>query len=344
MAIQYWENLDRCLIVAEIGVNHNGDVALAERMITAAKACGADAVKFQTYITEENTSRMARKAVYQEETSGTGESLYDMIKRLELSFADHVRLKRHCEACGITFFSRASSPGALRMLVDIGIPFIKVGSLDLTYHPLLADMARTGMPILLSTGASTLGEVEEALAVIYGRGNRDVLLYHCTSNYPTAMADVNLRAMLTLRDAFQLPVGYSDHTLGYEVACAAVALGARSIEKHFTLDRNLPGPDHKASLEPEEFKRMVAAIRNVETALGDGVKRPLPHEQEMRAKMRRSIVLTRPLPAETVLQGDMLAVKRPGTGIQPKHLAALEGKRLTRDVAADEPLTWDVVQ
>ncbi|MFZ5761948.1 MAG: N-acetylneuraminate synthase [Thermodesulfobacteriota bacterium] len=339
----YWDSLERCLIVAEIGVNHNGDMALAERMITAAKECGADAVKFQTYITAENTSRKARKAAYQEETSSAGESLYDMIKRLELSFEDHVRLKRHCEACGITFFSRASSPGALRMLVEIGIPFIKVGSLDLTYHPLLADMAKTGMPILLSTGASTLGEVEEALAVIYGQGNRDVLLYHCTSNYPTAMADVNLRAMLTLRDAFHLPVGYSDHTPGYEVACAAVALGARSVEKHFTLDRTLPGPDHKASLEPDEFARMVAAIRNVEAALGDGVKRPKANECEMRDKMRRSVVVVADLPAGTALTLDMLAVKRPGTGIHPKELSALAGRKLLRAAVADEPLTWDMI-
>lgn len=343
MKFNYWNQLDRCLIVAEIGVNHNGDLGLAREMIAAAKECGADAVKFQTYITEENTSRRAVKATYQAAEEG-GESLFDMIKRLELSYDDHVVLKEWSQQCGITFFSRASSPGALRMLVDLEIPFIKVGSLDLTYHPLLADMAATGLPILLSTGASTLGEVEDALGVIYAQGNRNVLLYHCTSNYPTVYSDVNLRAMCTLRDAFALPVGYSDHTLGYEVSCAAVALGARSIEKHFTLDRSLSGPDHKASLEPEEFKRMVAAIRNVEVALGDGVKMPLAHEREMREKMRRSVVVTRSLSAGMVLESSALAVKRPGTGIPPKYLATLEGKILRRDVDIDEPLNWDMLQ
>ncbi|MGE4297188.1 MAG: N-acetylneuraminate synthase [Desulfovibrionaceae bacterium] len=340
----WWEKLPNTLIVAEIGVNHNGDVELAKKMIASAKACGADAVKFQTYITEENTSRRAPKAAYQQKNAPAGEeTLYDMIKKFELTLADHLELKKTAQECGIIFFSRASSPGALRMLVEVGIPFIKVGSTDLTYHSLLADMARTGLPILLSTGASSLGEVEEALEVIRAAGDPDVLLYHCTSNYPTAMPDVNLRAMLTLREAFKLPVGYSDHTLGYEVACAAVALGARTIEKHFTLDRNLPGPDHTSSLEPVEFKRMVEAVRNVEAALGDGVKRPVRNEVEIQEKMRRSVVVVREYPAGTVLTRDMLAIKRPGLGLAPKEIDRIVGMKLLQDVEADEPLNWKML-
>jgi len=341
--VNYWNRLKRCFIVAEIGVNHNGDVELARQMIGKARACGADAVKFQTYITEENTSRRAPKAAYQQAQEAGDESLYDMIKRLELSLADHLVLKRCCEEAGITFFSRASSPGALRMLTEVGVPFLKVGSLDITHHPLLAEMAGTGLPILLSTGASTLAEVEEALSVIRENGGRDILLYHCTSNYPARMQDVNLRAMLTLRQHFNLPVGYSDHTEGYEVACAAVALGAVSIEKHFTLDRTLRGPDHKASLEPDVFARMVAAIRNVEAALGDGVKQPRPGEVEMIAKMRRSIVALQHLAAGTVLQREMIGVKRPGCGLAPKYFGKILGLRIKRDIAADEPLMPDDV-
>lgn len=338
----YFERLDRCLIVAEIGVNHNGNIDLAKRMIAAAAESGADAVKFQTFITEENTSPNAETAVYQKEV-GSGDSLYEMISQLELSLEDHCELKHHAEAVGVTFFSRAAGHRALRMLLEVGVPYIKVGSLDLNWHQLLADIAETGLPILLSTGAATLGEVEEALSVILRYGNHDLLLYHCTSNYPTAYNDVNLRAMLTLRDAFGLPVGYSDHTLGYEMAVAAVALGARSVEKHFTLDKNFPGPDHKSSLEPDEFSQMVKAVRNVETAMGDGRKIPTQSEKEMRMKMRRSLVVTGRLPAGHVIRVADLSVKRPGWGIEPKYLDCVVGRSLRKDVEADEPLTWTMV-
>lgn len=330
-------------IIAEIGVNHNGDPELGARMIREAKACGADAVKFQTWITEENTSRRAQKAEYQKRGEPGTDSMFDMLKRLELSYDDYVMLKRCAEDAGIDFFSRASSPGALDMLVRLDVPFIKIGSPDITYHQIIRDIARTQKPILLSTGASTLGEVEEALATIYATGNRQVLLFHCTTNYPTRMEDVNLRAMVTLRRAFGLPVGYSDHTLGHEVSVAAVALGAVSIERHFTLDKGLPGPDHQASLDPAEFRAMVAAIRNVETALGDGIKAVRPCEQEMLIRMRRSVTARRTIAKGEKIAADMLCIKRPAGGVAPRDFDMLVGRTALADIPEDAVITWDML-
>lgn len=330
-------------IIAEIGVNHNGDPQLGARMIREAKACGADAVKFQTWITEENTSRRALKADYQKRGERGTDSMYDMLKRLELSFDDYAMLKRCAEEVGIDFFSRASSPGALDMLVRLDIPFIKIGSPDITYHQIIRDVARTGKPVLLSTGASNLGDVEEALRVIYATGNRQVMLFHCTTNYPTRMEDVNLKAMTTLRRAFGLPVGYSDHTLGHEISVAAVTLGAVSIERHFTLDKRLPGPDHQASLDPGEFRAMVTAIRNVETALGDGIKAVRPCEREMLLKMRRSVTAKQAIAKGTIIAPEMLCIKRPGGGVSPPALDMVIGRVARVAIQEDAAITWDMI-
>lgn len=333
-----------CLVIAEAGVNHNGRLDLACRLVDRALEAGADAVKFQTFQTEQLVTREAPKAEYQVQATGAQESQYEMLRRLELSPADHRALLAHCQDRGILFLSTPFDEGSADLLDELGVPAFKIGSGELTNWPFLEHVARKGRPLILSTGMSYLSEVDEALRVISHAGCDQVVLLHCVSNYPADPADVNLRAIQTMAAAFNLPVGYSDHTLGESVALAAVALGACVIEKHFTLDRGLPGPDHRASLEPAELASLVRSIRLVEKALGDGTKRPAAAEESARAVGRRSIVAARAIAAGTVLTREMLAAKRPASGLPPAWMDLLVGRTAGVDIPVNTLIALEMVR
>ena len=327
------------LIIAEAGVNHNGDMEKALGLIKAAAQAGADLVKFQTFKSEQSISQFAPKAEYQKATTGEGESQLDMVRKLELSHEDHFTLAKACEDEGIGFFSTAFDCESLDFLVELGIDRIKIPSGELTNLPLLRHIASKHLPTILSTGMANLGDIEATVEALeeggIARGNLTIL--HCNTEYPTPMQDVNLGAMANIGAAFGTDYGYSDHTQGIEIPIAAVALGATVIEKHFTLDRSLPGPDHAASLEPDELAAMVSGIRNVEAAMsGDGIKRPSPSEIGNRSIARKSIVAARPITAGETLSVDNLATKRPGTGISPMRWDDVLGQTAPRDFAADE--------
>jgi N,N'-diacetyllegionaminate synthase len=332
------EALLKTLIIAEAGVNHNGDLRLAHKLIDVAAAAGADKVKFQTFSADRLVITSADKAPYQVLATGNDDSQHAMLRRLELSREMHVELVDHCKSCGIEFFSTGFDPGSVDLLAELGANCFKIPSGEITNLPYLRHVGRYGKPVILSTGMSSLGEIEAALAVLEQSGTRrnQITVLHCTTEYPAPIAEVNLRAMLTIRDAFGVAVGYSDHTAGIEIAMAAVALGASVIEKHFTLDRNLPGPDHKASLEPAELTAMVKGIRNIEQALGDGLKRATPSELRNRPIGRKSIVASRPIEAGEVFSADNLTVKRPGTGMSPMRWDELLGRKAPRAFTADE--------
>ncbi len=328
----------KTLIIAEVGVNHNGDLEMAKRLITAAKQAGADIVKFQTFKTANFVTKSADKAEYQKSTTGASENQYDMIRKLELSQADHEMLIDECQRQGIRFFSTAFDAESFDMLVSMGLDQVKIPSGELTNLPLLRYMTRLGMPVMLSTGMATLGEIEAAIEEIELAGTpRDrITVLHCTTEYPAPMEDVNLRAMVSMKAALGVEVGYSDHTPGIEIPIAAVALGARVIEKHFTLDRTLPGPDHKASLEPHELKAMVDAIRNVEVALGDGVKRPSASELKNKPIARKSLVAVKTIRAGETFSAENIGTKRPGNGISPMRWDEVIGRPAPRNFAIDE--------
>lgn len=334
----------RCFIIAEAGVNHNGDLDMARRLIDTAAAAGADAVKFQTFKPERLASPMADKADYQKGTTDAAESQLDMLRRLELRPEDHAVLRDHCRAVGILFLSTPFEESSADLLEDLGIEAFKLPSGEVTNLPFLRHVAAKGRPVILSTGMSTLGEVEAAVAAIVAAGNPPLALLHCTSAYPADPAQVNLRAMATLVAAFGVPVGFSDHTPGTAVAIAAAALGAAVIEKHFTLSRDLPGPDHRASLEPDELSAMVAGIRVAESALGDGIKRPQPIEGDTARVARKSLVVARDLPAGALLTPEVLAIMRPGTGLAPGLMEAVLNRRLSRAMVANEPLRWEYLE
>lgn len=349
-------------IIAEAGVNHNGDLDTARRLIDVAAAAGADAVKFQTFRADALVSKSAPKAEYQKKLTDAGESQYDMIKRLELSEQDHRILIGHCRNRGIQFLSSPFDTASARfLLADLRLPLVKIASGEITNAPLLLAIAQAEAPVILSTGMSTLADIEEALGVLafgYSRqggppgpaafeecyrsavGQRalaaKVSLLHCTTEYPAPYDEVNLKAIDTMRQTFGLPVGLSDHTEGIAVPIAAVARGAAIVEKHFTLDRGLPGPDHKASLEPGELKAMVAAIRQVEAAIGTGTKVPSAAELKNRAVARKSLVAARDIKTGEPFTAENLAVKRPGTGVPPIRYWDWLGKPADRDYKADE--------
>jgi N,N'-diacetyllegionaminate synthase len=331
----------RVLIIAEAGVNHNGSIDLAVQLIDAAKASGADAVKFQTFRADRIATRSAEKANYQQRQAADGESQFEMLQRLELDAAAHRRLFDYCRKTAIQFLSSPFDIQSIDLLDTLEVPLLKIPSGEITNLPFLERIAAKGRPVILSTGMSTLGEVEEAVQVLRAGGVSEITLLHCVTEYPAPYAEINLRAMQTLKSAFGLPVGYSDHTPGIEIAIAAVALGAEVIEKHFTLDRSLPGPDHSASLEPKEFKQMVAAIRNVESALGDGIKKPALCELPNIPVARKSVVAARALRAGQKLAAADLDIKRPGTGLSPKLLTALVGRTLRTNIEPDELILWD---
>lgn len=328
--------MEKVYIIAEAGDNHNGDFNTALKLVDVAKRAGADCVKFQTFVTEEIISKYAEMAEYQKKNTGKEESQFEMVKRLELSFDEFRKIKEYCDRVGIQFLSTPFDLKSVDFLNELGVPFFKIPSGEITNYPYLIKIAHTGKPVVMSTGMCEPDEILAAINVLENNGGGEITLLHCNTEYPTPLKDVNLYAMRTMKKMFGKKVGYSDHTKGIEVPVAAVALGACVIEKHFTLDKNMPGPDHKASLEPDELGRMVKNIRNIEIALGDGVKRVSESERKNIAIARKSIVARRNIQEGEILTEDNLAVKRPGTGINPMQWMEVLGTRAVRDFKEDE--------
>jgi N,N'-diacetyllegionaminate synthase len=333
-----------CFVIAEAGVNHNGDLELAKRLVQIAADARADAVKFQTFTAGALATAEAPKARYQVENTGTAESQLQLLRRLELTREMHVALIECCRRAGILFLSTPFDEPSTDLLDELGVPAFKVASGEITNIFLLKHIARKRKPIILSSGMSFLGEVETALRVIAEEGNRDVAVLHCVSNYPADPADVNLRAMGTISAAFGVPVGYSDHTRGIEIPIAATALGATIIEKHFTTDRTLPGPDQVASLEPSELVVMIEAIRKVEAALGDGRKQPSPSEKDTADVARRSLVAARDIGPGEVIEENMIAIKRPGTGLPPALRQFVVGRVARVPLKEGQLIRFDMLQ
>jgi N,N'-diacetyllegionaminate synthase len=331
----------RTLIIAEAGVNHNGDLGLAKQLIDVAAEAGVDFVKFQTFNADRQVTRAAKKADYQTQTTDGKESQHEMLRRLELTEEMHKELIAHCAARNIGFFSTGFDIESVDLLLSLGQNYFKIPSGEITNLPYLrhiGHIGQLGKTVILSTGMATLGDIEASLDVLEqaGTARAKITVLHCTTEYPTPMNEVNLRAMQSIHTAFGVAVGYSDHTSGIEVAIAAVAMGATVIEKHFTLDRNLPGPDHQASLEPEELKAMVTAIRNIERALGDGIKRLTPSEARNKPIARKSLVASQVIKAGEVFSAQNITTKRPGTGISPMRWDEVMGRAASRDFVADE--------
>lgn len=333
---------ERVLIIAEAGVNHNGCIDRAKNLIDAAVDAEADFVKFQSFITEDEISRKAPAAEYQRKNAGA-ESQFDMVKRLEISADQHRELMAYCASKGIGFLSSPFEHRSIDLLASLKLPFLKIPSGEINNLPYLRHVVTKKLPVILSTGMSNLTEVQQAVHILTdgGLSKEELILLHCNTEYPTPYCDVNLNAMQTIAEACGVAVGYSDHTLGVEVAIAAVAMGACCIEKHFTLDRNDQGPDHAASLEPQELKYMVACIRKVEQALGSTIKKPSDSEQKNIAIARKSVHATRDLLGGTVITANDLIMKRPGTGISPMQFEQLIGRKLKRKVEEDQMFNWD---
>ncbi len=327
------------LIIAEAGVNHNGSLERAKEMALAAKKAGADIVKYQTAVPEQVVSRFAEKADYQKQQTGSEESQLEMIKKIHFGFEEHRQLKEYCDEIGIRYLSTPFDLDSIDFLATLDMPVWKIPSGEITNLPYLEKVAALKKPLILSTGMSMLSEIEDALAVLEENGCEDVTLLHCNTEYPTPMEDVNLLAMRDLEEQFALPVGFSDHTLGIEADIAAAALGACVIEKHFTLDKTLEGPDHQASLEPDELEAMVRAIRNIEKALGTGEKHVMPSEAKNRPIARKSIVAKRAIKKGEVFTAENLTTKRPGDGISPMRWYDVLGKEASRDFAEDEKIS-----
>lgn len=328
----------RTYIIAEAGVNHNGSIDIAKRMIDAAAKAGADAVKFQAFVPEEIACGNAPKAEYQKRTTGSKGSQLDMLKRLALDADGHRKLLGYCKKKGIAFLSSPFDMQSIDLLNGLGLPVFKIPSGEITNLPYLQKIGSMKRQIVMSTGMADMKEIDRALKVLLkaGTAKKDITLLHCNTEYPTPFADVNLLAMAAMKKRFGVKVGYSDHTPGIEASVAAVALGAEVIEKHFTLDRRMKGPDHKASLEPKELEAMVRAIRNVETALGEGIKRPSPSEIKNRAIARKSIVASRDIKKGEAFSKENITTKRPGTGIDPMAWNKLIGKKAKRNFKTDE--------
>lgn len=326
------------LIIAEAGVNHNGSLAMAKQLAGVAKAAGADIVKFQTAKPELVISRFAEKAEYQKAETGEAESQLEMCKRIHLTFDEHAQLKEYCDSIGIAYLSTPFDLDSIDFLQQLGTPMWKVPSGEITNLPYLEKIAATKKPVILSTGMSMISEIEDALTILEDGGAGPITLLHCNTEYPTPIEDANLLAMQDLREQFGLPVGYSDHTAGIEADIAAAALGAVVIEKHFTLDKALPGPDHKASLSPEELTAMVAAVRKTELALGDGRKHVTESEAKNKPIARKSILAKRDIKKGETFTPENLTVKRPADGISPMRWYDVLGKTAKRDFAEDEKI------
>lgn len=326
-----------CFVIAEAGVNHNGDVELAHRLVDAAADAGADAVKFQAFRAEGVAAETAPAAAYQVRSAGAISQL-ELLRGLELDAADFAELKRHAEERALVFVATPFDDASVELLDRLDVAAYKVASPDVVNPLLLREIGRRGRPVILSTGTADLAEVEAAVATLRGAGTKDIIVLHCVSAYPAPAAEANLRALATMRDALGVPVGFSDHTKGDEVALAAVALGASMLEKHFTLDRSLPGPDHASSLEPVELAALVARVRRVESALGDGIKAPTAAEGVNTDAVRRSLAAADDLPGGTILTEEMLTALRPGTGIPAAQVADVLGRRLRRPLARHQLL------
>lgn len=330
-------------IIAEAGVNHNGSVEMALRLVDEARAAGADCVKFQTFRAEKIVTAASPKANYQLEVTDRGESQFDMLKKLELGRVDFARIKAHCEKVGIHFMSTPYNPEDAELLNGLGVDAFKIASGQVVELPFLREVARYGKRMIVSTGMADMQEVREAVEAIRSTGNSDLVILQCNTDYPSRIEDVNIRAMITMRDELKVRVGYSDHVPNNMACFAAVALGAEMIEKHFTLDSTLPGPDHSSSLEPAAFAELVKGIREVERSLGDGIKRPSAREQANTYGMRRSLVAVHDLAAGAVLRAADIGFKRPANGLSPKYLDAVVGRTLAYPVKKDEALTWDAI-
>ncbi|GER94591.1 N-acetylneuraminate synthase [hot springs metagenome] len=330
----------KTFIIAEAGVNHNGNLEIAKKMVELAKECGADAIKFQTFKAENVISKFAPKTEYQKHTTGHDETQLEMVKKLELTFNDFEELKYYCDKFCITFMSTPFDPESIDFLNNLGMEIFKIPSGEITNLPYLEKIGKLNKKVILSTGMADLGEIEDALDVLVESGTKreDITVLHCNTEYPTPMKDVNLRAMLTIKEAFKVEVGYSDHTLGIEIPIAAVAMGATVIEKHFTIDKNMPGPDHKASLEPNELKAMINAIRNVEKALGTGIKKPSKSELKNIDIVRKSIVAKKDIKKGEVFSEENITVKRPGNGISPMRWYEILGTVAKRNYKEDEKI------
>ena len=328
------------MIIAEAGVNHNGDINLAYKLCSEAKKAGADVVKFQTYVTEDIITKKVEQASYQQVNTGIQESQYSMLKKLELSYRDFEKIKDYCDKIGIIFASTGDTSKDLDELNSIGIPFIKIGSGDIGNIPYLRYCGKKKLPIILSTGMSSLADIDISLDALREGGASDITLLHCTTSYPCAFENVNLNAMNTLHEAFKLPVGYSDHTLGNTVAIAAVAMGAKVIEKHFTLNKNMVGPDHKASSDPEEFSKLVKEIRNIEVAMGDGKKEVTKVEKEISKVVLKRIVAKKPIKHGQIITEEDLCVKRNDTGLACSKWDILIGTKARKDYDIDEGIEF----
>ena len=329
--------MSKTIIIAEAGVNHNGSIEVAKKLIDVATQSGADFVKFQTFKAETLVTQSAEKAEYQKRLTGADETQFEMIKNLELDRAAHEELIDYCKTKAIKFLSTAFDHDSIELLAKLDIPLYKIPSGEITNLPYLRHIGGMDMPIIMSTGMSTLDEVRDALNILLEAGAKKdkITILHCNTEYPTPMEDVNLKAMITIRDELGVNIGYSDHTLGIEIPVAAVAMGAKVIEKHFTLDRTMPGPDHAASLEPEELKAMVAAIRNIEKAMGDGVKKTSKSEDKNIHIVRKSIVAKKSIKKGELFSEENLTIKRPGTGISPMEWDNLINKKSKKDFDID---------
>lgn len=328
--------MEKVFIIAEAGVNHNGSLEIAKKLIDSAVEAGVDAVKFQTFKTENIVCKNAGKAEYQKNTTDAVENQFDMLKKLELTVQMHEEIMHYCDKKGIQFLSTPFDLDSIDYLNKLGISIMKVPSGEITNYPYLKKIGQTEKPVIISTGMSELEEVEAAIKVLRDNGSKEITVLHCNTEYPTPFKDVNLKAMISLKEKLNLRVGYSDHTMGIEIPIAAVAMGAEVIEKHFTLDKNMEGPDHKASLEPEELKAMVQAIRNVENALGTGIKAPSSSEKKNIVVARKSIVAKRKITQGEVFTEENLTAKRPGNGISPMLWEKIIGKTASRKFEIDE--------
>jgi N-acetylneuraminate synthase len=333
-----------CLIIAEAGVNHNGDMDIAHKLIDMAVQAGADAIKFQSFVTEDLVTNQAQKADYQVKTTGKNSWQFTMLKKLELSKIQQVELKSHCDEAGIFYLCTPYEHKSADMLKNIGVEAYKIASTDTSNIPFLRHLATSGIPVLLSTGMSLLGEVEEAVIELRNNGlNEKIVIMQCTSEYPAPIEDINLKAIKSMEVAFGCPVGFSDHTSGIGVSPWAVAAGACVVEKHFTINRNLNGPDHKASIEPHELKELVKTIRNVELALGDGIKKIMPSEMKNKYRMQKSLVATRTIKAGEIIQASDITCKRPGNGLLPNWFDKVVGKKAAKTIKSQGILRLESV-
>lgn len=331
---------NRVLVIAEIGCNHNGNLEVAKKLVEAAVNAGADAAKFQSFVPEEMILENAPKADYQIKATGEKESQFQRLKRMQLTQSEQNKLKQCCELKGIVFCSSPFDHQSAKFLNKLKVPFFKIPSGEITNIPLLKYIGSFRKPVILSTGMSDLGEVENALNAIGKENRKNIVLLHCLSEYPAKWEDANLKAILTLKNAFHLPVGFSDHSESIELALVAVGLGAVVIEKHITLDRNMEGGDHKASLEPDTFKEMVDKIRMLEVALGDGIKRCMPYEKNVRSVARKSIVARKDIKRGDIIESECIAIKRPGIGISPVFIHKILGSRAKEDIGENELFGW----